>query len=172
MERLWPLYLSSLIDLYFHTRRQIEEDNFKSLGKKAVYNYTLVAGFFFPENEKCCQKNWLCLTHAAFLVAVGKQYALALSPLLRTSCKNLFLMLQDFSKYNHFLKENQLDYTGKYLRKAEIIAPIITGEPGGKLECGANWGQIKKYFPEFREEADNTQVYKAAVVYLDSVFKV
>ncbi|XP_077035303.1 uncharacterized protein LOC143694170 isoform X3 [Agelaius phoeniceus] len=86
--------------------------------------------YFQRENEKCCKKNWLCLTHAAFLVAVGKQYALALSPLLSTSCKNLFLMLQDFSKYNHFLKENQLDYTGKYLRKAEIIAPIITGEPG------------------------------------------
>lgn len=37
------------------------------------------------------------------------------------------------------------------------------------------WGQLgidKKYFSEFREEADNTQVYKAAVVYLDSVFKV
>ncbi|XP_077035274.1 uncharacterized protein LOC143694170 isoform X1 [Agelaius phoeniceus] len=85
--------------------------------------------YFQRENEKCCKKNWLCLTHAAFLVAVGKQYALALSPLLSTSCKNLFLMLQDFSKYNHFLKENQLDYTGKYLRKAEIIAPIITGEP-------------------------------------------
>lgn len=41
-------------------------------------------------------------------------------------------------------QENQLDYTGKYLRKAELITPIITGQPGRQIRVLDQSGTDKR----------------------------
>lgn len=47
----------------------------------------------------------LALPHSCCLSGCcWKTACFGMSPLLKTNCKNLFLMLQDFSKYTHFLK--------------------------------------------------------------------
>ncbi|KAM6090952.1 uncharacterized protein LJ206_004673 isoform 3-T11 [Theristicus caerulescens] len=57
------------------------------------------------------------------------QQLTCLSPLFHVTQAQRGFLTKLLAGWQYEKEENQLDYTGKYLRKAELIAPITTGEP-------------------------------------------